>query len=111
MTTWCLAKCNFLVKHEVSASMLTRTGPKLHRDLSYTCNKTYLTFLAYWPAGKKSQDCWSGTKRWTSEWAGKWEKIKYAPNYLNLTLLVSSRVPYLLIYDDNDDQNDTDDVL
>ena len=48
---------NFLEKHEVSASMLTRTGPKLHRDLSYTCNKTYLTFLAYWPAGKKSQDC------------------------------------------------------
>ena len=38
-------------------------------------------------------------------------KIKYAPNYLNLTLLVSSRVPYLLIYDDNDDQNDIDDVL
>lgn len=38
-------------------------------------------------------------------------KIKYTPNYLNLTLLVSSRVPYLLIYDDNDDQNDTDDVL
>ena len=39
-------------------------------------------------------------------------KIKYAPNYLNLTLLVSSRVPYLLIYDDNNnDQNDTNDVL
>lgn len=38
-------------------------------------------------------------------------KIKYAPNYLNLTLLVSKWVPYLLIYDDNDDQNDTDDVL
>ena len=38
-------------------------------------------------------------------------KIKYAPNYLNLTLLVLSKVPYLLIYDENDDQNDTNDVL
>ena len=38
-------------------------------------------------------------------------KIKYTPNYLNLTLLVSSRVPYLLIYDENDSQNDTNDVL
>ena len=38
-------------------------------------------------------------------------KIKYAPNYLNLTLLVSSKVPYLLIYDKNDGQNDTNDVL
>lgn len=38
-------------------------------------------------------------------------KIKYAPNCLNLILLVLSKVPYLLIYDDNDDQNDTNDVL
>ena len=38
-------------------------------------------------------------------------KIKYAPNYLNLTLLVLSKVPYLLIYDGNDGQNDTNDVL
>lgn len=38
-------------------------------------------------------------------------KIKYAPNYLNLTLLVLSKVPYLLIFDENDGQNDTNDVL